>query len=57
MTSGSLVNNNSLKQLRFDPIQAMCHIILDVKFIHTQGGCGGIRQDSESLAKLFAGYE
>ncbi len=27
-----------------------------VKFITHQGGCGGIRQDSELLAKLLAGY-
>jgi altronate hydrolase len=29
---------------------------IDVKFINHQGGCGGIRQDSELLAKLLAGY-
>ncbi|TDE05787.1 UxaA family hydrolase [Flavobacterium sandaracinum] len=29
---------------------------IDVKFITHQGGCGGIRQDSHSLAKLLAGY-
>ncbi|NJX15704.1 UxaA family hydrolase [Tamlana crocina] len=29
---------------------------LDVKFITHPGGCGGIRQDSEVLAKLLAGY-
>lgn len=29
---------------------------IDVKFIIHQGGCGGIRQDAESLAKLLAGY-
>nr|WP_314897705.1 altronate dehydratase family protein [uncultured Flavobacterium sp.] len=29
---------------------------IEVKFITHQGGCGGIRQDSESLAKLLAGY-
>jgi len=29
---------------------------IDVKFITHSGGCGGIRQDSESLARLFAGY-
>jgi len=27
-----------------------------VKFITHQGGCGGIRQDSHTLAKLLAGY-
>lgn len=29
---------------------------IDVKFITHQGGCGGIRQDAESLARLLAGY-
>jgi len=29
---------------------------IEVKFITHQGGCGGIRQDSQSLAKLLAGY-
>lgn len=29
---------------------------VEVKFIMHQGGCGGIRQDSEMLAKLLAGY-
>jgi len=29
---------------------------IKVKFIMHQGGCGGIRQDSESLARLLAGY-
>lgn len=29
---------------------------IDVKFITHPGGCGAIRQDSESLAKLLAGY-
>ncbi len=29
---------------------------IEVKFITHQGGCGGIRQDAESLARLLAGY-
>lgn len=29
---------------------------IEVKFITHTGGCGGIRQDSESLARLLAGY-
>lgn len=29
---------------------------VEVKFITHQGGCGGIRQDAESLARLLAGY-
>ncbi len=29
---------------------------IKVKFINHQGGCGGMREDSESLARLLAGY-
>lgn len=29
---------------------------IEVKFITHQGGCGGIRQDAEGLARLLAGY-
>lgn len=29
---------------------------VEVKFISHQGGCGGIRQDATSLARLLAGY-
>ncbi|WP_339714867.1 altronate dehydratase family protein [uncultured Kriegella sp.] len=29
---------------------------IDVRFITHQGGCGGMRQDSDSLATLLAGY-
>lgn len=29
---------------------------IKVKFITHQGGCGGIRQDAQTLAKLLAGY-
>lgn len=29
---------------------------IEVKFITHQGGCGGIRQDSQMLARLLAGY-
>lgn len=29
---------------------------IEIKFITHQGGCGGIRQDSDSLSKLLAGY-
>lgn len=29
---------------------------VEVKFLTHPGGCGGIRQDSESLARLLAGY-
>ncbi|WP_234108404.1 UxaA family hydrolase [Chryseobacterium sp. R2A-55] len=29
---------------------------VELKFLRHEGGCGGIRQDSDLLAKLFAGY-
>ena len=45
-TSKSEINNASSKILNN----------IDVKFITHPGGCGGIRQDSESLANLLAGY-
>lgn len=46
---GERVNENKAStQKVFDNI--------DVKFITHPGGCGGIRQDSESLARLLAGY-
>jgi len=41
-------NTDNLSEDVFDNIE--------VKFITHQGGCGGIRQDSESLARLLAGY-
>ncbi|WP_298238563.1 altronate dehydratase family protein [uncultured Algibacter sp.] len=50
----SLINSNDnndaheVSQNVFDNV--------DVKFITHQSGCGGIRQDAESLAKLLAGY-
>jgi len=42
------LSNTSTKRNTFDNIE--------VKFITHQGGCGGIRQDSQTLAKLLAGY-
>lgn len=42
------IEQNSGSQNVFDNIE--------VKFITHQAGCGGIRQDAESLAKLLAGY-
>lgn len=52
----SLVNNG--KEIE-DKIETSTSNVFDniaVKFITHPGGCGGIRQDSESLAKLLAGY-
>lgn len=42
-----------------EPVEEESHRVFDnieVKFITHAGGCGGIRQDSESLARLLAGY-
>jgi len=51
----SLVNNNT-EAIAVDPNSSDVFNNIDVKFITHPGGCGGIRQDSESLAKLLAGY-
>lgn len=53
----SLVNGesgNNQEQITPETIDLFPNV--DVKFITHAGGCGGIRQDSESLAKLLAGY-
>lgn len=52
----SLVNEGQVKdEVKQDQTTNVFENI-DVKFITHPGGCGGIRQDSESLAKLLAGY-
>lgn len=51
----SLVNNGDLSVAEAETSTNVFENI-DVKFITHPGGCGGIRQDSESLAKLLAGY-
>lgn len=47
-TDTSIVSEKHKNPPTFDNVQ--------VKFITHQGGCGGIRQDSKSLAHLLAGY-
>jgi len=51
----SLVNNTT-EEVSVDTDSHKVFNNIDVKFITHPGGCGGIRQDSESLAKLLAGY-
>jgi altronate hydrolase len=51
VSSESGVSGNEGKSNEADLFQN-----IEVKFITHQGGCGGIRQDSLSLAKLLAGY-
>ncbi len=52
----SLVNNGG-SEIAIEQEQATkVFDNVEVKFITHPGGCGGIRQDSESLARLLAGY-
>ncbi len=50
----SLVSGNESEDVEVATEQVFDNI--EVKFITHQAGCGGIRQDSESLARLLAGY-
>ncbi len=52
----SLVNNKETEQEASEKNSSNVFENIEVKFITHQGGCGGIRQDAESLAKLLAGY-
>ncbi|MGB2761393.1 MAG: altronate dehydratase family protein [Maribacter stanieri] len=52
LINGNDVNFNDGKQ----QVSEQTFDNVDVKFITHQGGCGGIRQDSHTLAKLLAGY-
>ncbi|MDF1550878.1 MAG: UxaA family hydrolase, partial [Bacteroidales bacterium] len=53
----SLINDNQLNK-PVSQIEETTNLLdnIEVKFITHQGGCGGIRQDAESLANLLAGY-
>lgn len=51
----SLINNGQEEAIKSNNSDDFFDNI-DVKFITHPGGCGGIRQDSEALAKLLAGY-
>jgi len=53
----SLVNDKS-KDIAIEEVKNPKATLnnIKVKFITHQGGCGSIRQDAESLAKLLAGY-
>jgi altronate hydrolase len=50
----SLINGNK-EESNFNANSDL-NSLIDIKFITHSGGCGGIRQDSESLAKLLSGY-
>jgi altronate hydrolase len=52
----SLINDTAEEAFDSMPTREKVFDNVEVRFISHQGGCGGIRQDSESLAKLLAGY-
>ncbi|RMZ59187.1 altronate dehydratase [Chryseobacterium nematophagum] len=53
----SLVNNSSESETVIEEEKdSRVFKNIEVKFITHQGGCGGIRQDAESLGRLLAGY-
>ena len=52
----SLIEEKSVEEVAEKEPDANLLDNIEVKFINHQGGCGGIRQDSELLAKLLAGY-
>lgn len=53
----SLINNsNETEVVAEEETDNRVFKNIEVKFITHQGGCGGIRQDSETLARLLAGY-
>lgn len=52
----SLVNKHNGQSSSENQLNTPTFDNIEVKFITHQGGCGGIRQDSESLARLLAGY-
>lgn len=52
----SLIEEKSVEEVEDNSRDENLLDNIEVKFINHQGGCGGIRQDSELLAKLLAGY-
>lgn len=53
----SLIHGESSETLNdTEPEESTVFDNIEVKFITHQGGCGGIRQDSASLARLLSGY-
>lgn len=52
----SLIEEKSVEEVSDKKLNENLLDNVEVKFINHQGGCGGIRQDSELLAKLLAGY-
>src|SRR6476659_3765679 len=56
----ALKNGNSIEELNLSPADhqqdRLFKNIDGIKFLNHQGGCGGTRQDSDTLSKLLAAY-
>lgn len=52
----SAIREHALKPLKSDRHSRLFENIDGIKFLTHQGGCGGTRQDSETLCRLIAGY-
>ncbi len=50
------ISSLSLETAEADAEQRLFENVDGIKFLTHQGGCGGIRQDSEALCALIAGY-
>ncbi len=50
------IENLTINQVKPETDRRLFKNIDGIKFLTHQGGCGGIRQDSEMLCALFAGY-
>ncbi|MGY6743082.1 MAG: UxaA family hydrolase [Cecembia sp.] len=50
------IDSLHMDQIAFSSENRLFNNIDGIKFLTHQGGCGGTRQDSESLCALFAGY-
>lgn len=50
------IDSLQVDQIASSSENRLFHNIDGIKFLTHQGGCGGTRQDSESLCALFAGY-
>ena len=54
---GADVESLSIEQVQPDPIRRRVFKNIDgIKFLNHQGGCGGTRQDAETLGRLLAAY-
>lgn len=52
----SQYKNGSAEKIKDTSRERLFKNIDGIKFLNHQGGCGGTRQDSETLCKLIAGY-